>query len=202
VSYRERDFTELIDEDKREFVCHRVVATVLGGFRIEQGVMLALAQVLVWLIVPAGIAVGYLTSPNDRVIGALGLGGGIPLAIGLMISVARCALSASQADEIETVGDAFKWLFPSKSGPAEWVWATVVTYAYGAGMTYALHPATLSLFWGEQDVPWEFADSAPFLVLAGLTSYSLFSAQCPELAIYRDNEDFASTSNHYGRPLF
>ena len=79
MSYRERDFTELIDEDKREFVCHRVVATVLGGFRIEQGVMLALAQVLVWLIVPAGIAVGYLTSPNDRVIGALGLGGGIPL---------------------------------------------------------------------------------------------------------------------------
>jgi hypothetical protein len=43
----------------------------------------------------------------------------------------------------------------------------------------------------------------PWLVLVGLSSYSLFSHHCPESAIYRDNDqELAWGSNHYQRVVF
>ena len=33
MDYRERDFIELVDEDKRDFVLQRVLSTLTGGIR-------------------------------------------------------------------------------------------------------------------------------------------------------------------------
>jgi hypothetical protein len=64
-------------------------------------------------------------------------------------------------------------------------------------MTHAFHSATLSFYFGESSTTGIFVSG---LVVLGLSSYSLFSAHCPESAIYRDNDIyFGFGSNHYQR---
>lgn len=68
-------------------------------------------------------------------------------------------------------------------------------------MTYFLHPKTMDYWYLKYDHH-TFGNSAPYLILVALSSYSLFSKQCPEIAVYLDNtEDFDFGSSHYQRAL-
>lgn len=58
-------------------------------------------------------------------------------------------------------------------------------------MVYVVHPKANGFEDG-------IAGKIPHLVLMGLSSYSLFSAHCPEIGIYRDNDsELEVGSNHY-----
>lgn len=90
-----------------------------------------------------------------------------------------------------------KFLFPPKSSMLEVFICSILTFANGSLLSFALHPNTLEYFF-EGD-----ASTGPLiigLVISGLSSYCLFSAHCPESAIYRDNDIyFGFGSNHYQR---
>ena len=79
----------------------------------------------------------------------------------------------------------------------EIVWTLIVSFLYGSAMVYALHETTMDKF--------ETKGKSPviMLILIALSGYSLFSQRCPEIAIYRDNEqEFGFGSNHYQRQLY
>jgi hypothetical protein len=79
----------------------------------------------------------------------------------------------------------------------ELVVCAVLTFANGALISYAFHPATLDYFFGGASTSGVLITG---LIVNGLASYCLFSAHCPESAIYRDNDIyFGFGSNHYQR---
>ena len=68
-------------------------------------------------------------------------------------------------------------------------------------MVYALHPATLDYFFGAD------TNSLGIVIVIYICmlnpSYSLFSAHCPESAVYCDNDqELGWGSNHYQRPTY
>lgn len=90
-----------------------------------------------------------------------------------------------------------RFLFPPKSSVFEIFVCFLLTFANGALMTFALHPATLTYFFGESSTTGFLVSG---LLVSGLSSSCLFSAHCPESAIYRDNDIyFGFGSNHYQR---
>ena len=108
-------------------------------------------------------------------------------------------LRSDEGDDDEDISCAskagMKFLFPPKSSFIEILVCFALTFANGALMTHAFHSATLSFYFGESSTTGIFVSG---LVVLGLSSYSLFSAHCPESAIYRDNDIcFGFGSNHY-----
>ena len=97
-----------------------------------------------------------------------------------MINLVVMGISAQQKGQDES---SFTFLFPTKS-PVEIMVCSIVTFAQG----YLLTLMDLNII---------------VLIVAGLSSYSLYSGRCPESAVYRDNDDeFAFGSNHYKRPIY
>lgn len=93
-------------------------------------------------------------------------------------------------------------MIPAKTSWLEVLYSALITYAYGALMTYMFHPTTVDYWTYNFGQPSTFAVSAPYMILVALASYSLFSKQSPEIAIYLDNtEDFDFGSSHYQRAV-
>ena len=85
----------------------------------------------------------------------------------------------------------FIFLFPAKSGYFEILVCAIVTFLYTA--------LGIRGFFDEKEV----GINAMIYFLLALNSYSLFSKNCPESAVYRDNDsEFQIGSNHYQRPLY
>lgn len=165
---------------------------------------LHLGQLLIYLIMPGTIILATsIFSGEDQRISAMIVAAVLPgvLNTGLMLASYGARNYADEsagedADEISCCSKAgFLFLFPPKQSPIEMVLCFILTLAYGATMAYAFHPYTMSLFYGSEQ---GLASSWPWLILVGLSSYSLFSHHCPESAIYRDNDQELSWgSNHY-----
>lgn len=111
------------------------------------------------------------------------------------------ALKKDDAVDDEEISCASKaglrFLFPPKSSVIEILVCFILTFANGALMTFVFHPTTLFYFFEDFNTT---AVLITGLIVSGLSSYCLFSAHCPESAIYRDNDIyFAFGSNHYQR---
>ena len=95
VSYREKPFTDLVDEDKHALVVRKLAASLLGGYRTVLNdydedalpVGLHLAQILIYLIVPATTLLATQVLPDDPWL-AMALGGALPLVINLALMAA------------------------------------------------------------------------------------------------------------------
>lgn len=82
------------------------------------------------------------------------------------------------------------FLFPAKSGYFEILICSLTTFAFTA--------LGIKAFMNEES----FTINLMAYILLALNSYSLFSKNCPESAVYRDNDsEFQIGSNHYQRPL-
>ena len=223
VTYRSRPFSDLVDEDKHGFVKRRILATVLGGFRTvvdeasetSAGLALILTQLLIYLIVPGWVALAtVIFKDNDQRVLAIVLGGAFPFVInGLVMGISASFLNSLQArkePDLEPEDEspsclsraAFMFLFPPKSGGVEIALCSLTTFAFGSTMVYVLHPRTLAYFYGaESDT--ELGGYIPLLLLIGLSSFGLFSARCPESAVYLNNDQELNWgSNHYQRPIY
>jgi hypothetical protein len=83
----------------------------------------------------------------------------------------------------------------------EIIYTAILTYSFGALMTYFIHPRTINFWNGTNDLT--LINSIPYLIIISVSSFSLFSKQCPEVAIYRDNDsEFNWGSNHYSRSIY
>jgi len=86
AGFTEKEFASLIDEEKREFVRHRLVQTLLGGYRTlwrdEESIPwhLHLLQFLIFLLIP-GISIMAVKAFNEDRNLAVILGAVIPFAI-------------------------------------------------------------------------------------------------------------------------
>ena len=163
---------------------------------------LHLGQVLIYLIMPGTVILATaIFSSEDQRVAAMIVAALLPglLNVGLMFASYGGRNDVPAEDDLDDVSccskAGFQFLFPPKQSIMEIVLCSVLTLAYGALMAYAFHPSTMSLFYGSEQ---GLASSLPWLVLVGLSSYSLFSHHCPESAIYRDNDqELGWGSNHY-----
>lgn len=207
VSYRERPFSDLVDEDKHALVGRKLASSLLGGYRMVVNdydadslpVTLHLAQILIYLILPATTIASALAVPDDRWL-AMVIGGALPFVINTIAMLVAMSLkggddAGSDSDSVTCCSKAgYLFLFPAKSGLGEAVLAAILTLANGALMVYAIHPQTA----GDDMVA-----RIPQIVIMGLSSFSLFSQHCPEIAIYRDNDSELNWgSNHYQRSTY
>lgn len=84
VSYRERPFSDLVDEDKHELVGRKILASLLGGYRLvindydedRAPCGLLLAQLLIYTIIPMTTVIGAIAVPDDKWV-AMVVGGAI-----------------------------------------------------------------------------------------------------------------------------
>lgn len=160
---------------------------------------LHLGQLLIYLIVPVTtlLSAVALQLADDPWI-AMAIGGALPLLINLPIMLISMWLKPKGDKEVDSDGlsccskAGFLFLFPPKAGVGEVVLASLLTFLHGALMVWMIHPAAN----GGDDL----VARIPHLAIIGLSSYSLFSAHCPEVAIYRDNDsELEFGSNHYQR---
>ena len=175
----------------------KLAASLLGGYRTaandyeEDSLSLGLhlAQILIYLIVPASVLVSVVVLGDQKWM-AMIVGGAVPLVINVVLMIV--ALSLGSDEDSQKSG--FLFLFPAKSGAFEVLLAAVLTFVNGALMVYIVNPETT----GE-----DLGTRIPHLVIIGLSSYSLFSQHCPEVAIYRDNDQELNWgSNHYQRSTY
>ena len=114
---------------------------MLGGYRtvISEsgdngiGCGLHLAQICLYLIVPASVTAAILAFPaaEARLPAALAIGGLIPVAIGLPLSIAAKVMgqqeSNDDADEVSCCSrEGFLFLIPPKSGWLEVIYSAVL----------------------------------------------------------------------------
>ena len=187
-------------------VGRKIAASLLGGFRVvindyDEEVApcgLLLAQLLIYAIIPVTTVVGALAAKNDLVVGMV-IGGAIACVINTIMMLISKMLKAP--DDTETISccsaGALLFLFPKKSSVFEMIYVALLTFVHGALMVYVVHPK------GNGFGDGGMTDRIGHLVIMGLASYSLFSANCPEIAIYRDNDsELEVGSNHYQRAIY
>lgn len=188
-----------MDEDKHSLVQRKLVASLLGGYRTAANnydedslpVGLHFAQLFIYLIMPGSVLLSVLVLGDQKWL-AMVVGGAVPLVINVALMIVARTMQSTSDEESQK--SSFLFLFPAKSGWFEVLLAAILTFLNGALMVYVVNPAT-----GGQEV----GARIPHLVVIGLSSYSLFSAHCPELAIYRDNDqELDWGSNHYQRSTY
>lgn len=193
ITYRARPFTELVDEDKHGFVKRRFISTLLGGYRYVQDeqetefipITQHLAQLLVLIIPP--VVIGVISSVVSNLAAAVVISG----ALLVLFNGALMTLRWKKGE---------MFLVPHR-GMVESIVCIIITFLYGAAMTYLLHTSTFEYYRPVKQTSNLDHRTEPMimcLVMIGFSGYSLFSYKCPETAIYRDNEsEFGLGSNHY-----
>ena len=179
------------------------MSTVLGGYRLVFdevnetyiGCGLHLGQLLIILTCPAVL---IAIRNQGEVTEACIIGGGILFTLNLIAMTISKLIKGDVSEAEEDTGcftkQGFLFLFPKREGIVEMIWSLLVTFGYGAGMTYALRPETMIFHRGEDNLGMAIGCS----IIMGLTWYSLISGRCPEIAIYRYTEEaFGFGSNHY-----
>jgi hypothetical protein len=110
-------------------------------------------QLLIYLIMPASVLLAtVIFGGEDQRTMAMIVAGALPCFLNLALMIT----SYSRRNDPEVVdpddiscfsGAGFRFLFPPKQSVLEIVLCTFLTLAYGAAMTYAFHPSTMSLFY-------------------------------------------------------
>lgn len=126
------------------------------------------------------------------------VGGVIAFVINLIIMlVSKMMKAPAESESVSCCSQGgFLFLFPQKSSVGEVIYVAFITLIHGGLMVYVIHPKGNAFDDG-------LVGRVPHLIMMGLSSYSLFSAHCPEIAIYRDNDsELEVGSNHYQRVLY
>ena len=144
------------------------------------------------LLSPLVILLIRMAMPEDQLVASVAAGA-VLLVINLFLNAASYVMEESDETSCMSKGG-FLFLFPKKQGLFHMAVCLVHTFLFGALVEHAFHPQTT-----EQSSDW----IAIGMVLTAFSSYSLFSENCPESAIYVDNDqDFRLGSNHFQRPLY
>lgn len=129
------------------------------------------------LLSPLVILAIRMAVPDDSIVASVAAGA-VLLVINLFLNAASYVMEESDDTSCMSKGG-FLFLFPKKQSMLHMTVCLVHTFLFGALVEYAYHPQTTEV-------------STRLLIVGmittALSSYSLFSENCPESAIYMDND--------------
>jgi len=86
--------------------------------------------------------------------------------------LSRYDKDSNEVDNISLISiKGYLFLYPKKSSLIESLWCLILTAAYGALMVYVVHPHTMILIFGKDNIPLAIGCS----ILIGFSGYSLIS---------------------------